>query len=118
MRHGPPGSGSGRGGRALPPGGNAPTARRRGDDFNDDDPSLEGLDPEGPSPEDLERFGDEFRTCPECKSLVYDQAAVCQACGHAFAESPHAGIPPWALVVAVLLVLVFVAFILAGIPIP
>ncbi len=66
-----------------------------------------GDDPEGPSSEDLERFGDEFRTCPECGSLVYDQAEVCQACGHVFGGDER-GVPMWAIVVTAMLLLVLV----------
>jgi hypothetical protein len=39
---------------------------------------------EDPSPEDMERFGGVTRTCPECKSEVYDDAEICHECGHAF----------------------------------
>lgn len=61
-------------------------------------------DGEGPSEADLERFGDEYRTCPECGSLVYDQSELCQACGHAFGAR-ETTIPIWAIVtVGVLLV--------------
>lgn len=67
----------------------------------------EGLDPDGPSAEDLDRFGDEFKRCPECKSLVYDQSEMCQACGYAFEREPK-GIPPWAVVVVVLVLIAFV----------
>ncbi|MFG0327272.1 MAG: hypothetical protein ACF8SC_08430 [Phycisphaerales bacterium JB037] len=77
-----------------------------------DDLDLEeGLDPEGPSAEDLSRFGDEFVTCPECGASVYDQAEMCHRCGHAMSREPG-GVPRWALVVSVIvliaLVLVFV----------
>ncbi len=65
-------------------------------------------DPEGPSEADLERFGDEFRTCPECSSLVYDQSDICQACGYVFVRD-ETGLPKW--VVAVILV-VLAAFVL------
>ncbi len=64
-------------------------------------------DPEGPSSEDLERFGDEYRTCPECGSLVYDQAEVCQACGHVFGQE-SGGVPMWAIVVTAMLLLLLV----------
>lgn len=46
----------------------------------------EDLDPEGPSLDDLERFGDPFVTCPECGSLVADEAELCQACGHVMGD--------------------------------
>ena len=38
---------------------------------------------EGPSPEDLRRFGEEAETwgyCPECGAKVYDDADVCPKC--------------------------------------
>ncbi len=52
----------------------------RGADDRDWDLS-EGLDPEGPSAHDLDRFGSELRTCPNCKSTIYDQAEMCPECG-------------------------------------
>ena len=42
----------------------------------------EGLDPEGPSAEDLDRFGSEYRRCASCGASFYDQATVCPSCGH------------------------------------
>ncbi|MCB9846150.1 MAG: hypothetical protein H6811_09220 [Phycisphaeraceae bacterium] len=68
---------------------------------------LEAIDPEGPSAEDLERFGDEFRTCPECGSLVYDQSEICQACGHAF-EEKDAPVSRWWIAAVVVVLLAFV----------
>lgn len=38
-------------------------------------------DYEGPSEDDIQRFGADFVTCPNCSSDVYDQAAVCPTCG-------------------------------------
>ena len=37
-------------------------------------------DPEGPSDDDLERFGSEYITCPHCGEDVYDQIDVCPNC--------------------------------------
>lgn len=71
-------------------------------DYDDD------LDPQGPSREDMERFGDEFVTCPECGSLVYDQAEVCQACGRALHDEPK-GTPMWAIGIGAGLVAAMVA---------
>jgi len=62
---------------------------------------------EGPSESDLERFGSEFRECPSCGSLVYDQAEICQACGHAFMRR-DSGLPVWAIVAGVLVIAAFV----------
>lgn len=72
----------------------------------DDEPSFdEGLDPEGPSAADLERFGDEFITCPSCGADVYDQATSCARCGHVLlGEKPRTtSIGVWVIVVLVLI---------------
>lgn len=39
-----------------------------------------------PTDADIERFGGVTRTCPECKTEVYDDAEVCWKCGHAFSR--------------------------------
>lgn len=68
-------------------------------------------DPDGPSEADIERFGSEFKTCPDCGDEVYDQAEFCTACNHAFegADEPS-GIPMWAMLIAALLLIAFVLF--------
>jgi hypothetical protein len=38
---------------------------------------------EGPSCDDLDRFGSDTVTCPECGEEVYYDAAICPQCGHA-----------------------------------
>lgn len=63
-------------------------------------------DPEGPSSADLDRFGDQFVTCPECGSLVYDEAEICQACGRALTQ-PERSLPLWAWVALGLALLTF-----------
>lgn len=81
------------------------TTRRRNHDEDDD------LDPEGPSADDLARFGDEFITCPSCKHSMYDQAELCPHCGHAM-ESPPARVPIWVMITAVaMLGLLLLAFL-------
>ncbi len=77
-----------------------------------DDPDIgEGLDPDGPSAEDLDRFGDEFITCPNCHKSVYDQTEMCPYCGHAMMDtSSRANL--WVIVVAVILLVVFLLVIL------
>ena len=35
---------------------------------------------EGPSSEDLDRFGDDTAHCPECGAEIWDQAEVCPKC--------------------------------------
>ncbi len=74
--------------------------------YDDPDFESEGLDPEGPSRADLERFGDEFRACPECGADVYDQAEICPRCGYAFEHRSTA--PVWVLVVAIFVLITFV----------
>jgi len=63
---------------------NDPSSWGGGDTGDSDDRDWdlsEGLDPEGPSAEDLDQFGDELDTCPNCKSTIYDQAEMCPECG-------------------------------------
>ena len=38
-------------------------------------------DSEGPSAADLDRFGGETHTCPDCRAEVYDGASICPHCG-------------------------------------
>ena len=60
---------------------------------------------EEPSSEDLERFSDVTRTCPECKGEVHDDAEICYHCGHVFGESSLMTVPPWVIATACLSVL-------------
>lgn len=75
-------------------------------------------DDDGPSAEDLERFGGETRTCPECKKEVFDDTEICYHCGHAFMRTA-AGTPgkskTWVIVTVVVLVLLFVYFAIGGV---
>ncbi|MDX9912663.1 MAG: zinc-ribbon domain-containing protein [Phycisphaerales bacterium] len=64
------------------------------------DDELEDLDPEGPSADDLERFGSEFHTCPNCGAEVYDQAEVCPKCLTPMNATPSRGMPTWAIFAA------------------
>lgn len=77
----------------------------------DDYELSEGLDPDGPSAEDLDRFGDETRTCPHCGSEVWDQAKDCHVCGEEI-DAPPKGQPPlpmwaWITLFVVLMLLLF-----------
>ncbi len=47
----------------------------------------EGLDPEGPSGSDLDRFGDELTSCKRCGGSMYDQAEICPHCGELVVET-------------------------------
>lgn len=58
---------------------------------------------EGPSAEDIARFGDVTVRCRECGTELYDDVAVCWNCGRAVGGSDESrGMPWWALVAAVL----------------
>ena len=70
----------------------------------------EGLDPQGPSAEDLDRFGSEFTQCPSCGKDIYDQAEVCPHCGQAV-EDKSARPPLWALIVLAIVVFVVLFFL-------
>jgi uncharacterized paraquat-inducible protein A len=72
---------------------------------------AEGLDPEGPSAADLDRFGDELIPCPACKAQIYDQSEFCPRCGHVL-EAPARTLPLWAVGLVVLLVGVLLMWML------
>ncbi|MFN0010396.1 MAG: hypothetical protein ACKVS8_02000 [Phycisphaerales bacterium] len=69
---------------------------------------------EGPSADDIERFGDVTRTCPECHKEVFDDAEVCYHCGHAFSRAPSKGLPRWAIVTAGVVLAAFLLMLLSG----
>ena len=77
--------------------------------------SSRGSRDEGPSDDDIERFGDVTRTCPECRKQVFDDAAVCYHCGHAF-EEPEGGRGrgKWVMITIVVLIVVFVVAVFSG----
>lgn len=72
----------------------------------------EGLDPEGPSAEDLDRFGGETRTCPHCASEVWDQAVRCHVCGEEIDRPPHDATPPLPMWAWIALFFILAAFLL------
>jgi len=57
-------------------------------EFDQDWDLAEGLDPDGPSAVDLDRFGSEVDPCPNCGAMIYDQAEVCHQCGFYLGETP------------------------------
>jgi ribosomal protein L37E len=63
---------------------------------------AEGLDPEGPSGSDLDRFGDEMIQCPHCGRQIYDQAELCPHCGMAIERAPGR-VPAWTIAVVVVM---------------
>lgn len=42
--------------------------------------NRQGPEDEGPSEEDLRRFGDDSAFCPDCGAEIWDQADVCPKC--------------------------------------
>jgi len=70
----------------------------------------EGLDPEGPSGADLDRFGDELTPCRHCGKHIYDQAEICPHCGGYVVESSKT-ISVWSLA-GVLLLIVLLLFLI------
>lgn len=71
---------------------------------------AEGLDPEGPSAADLDRFGGELSTCEHCGAEIYDQAPVCPVCGLNTGE-PERTLSLWVVLltcVCIVLLLLFV----------
>lgn len=75
-------------------------------------------DDDGPSQEDIERFGDVTRTCPECKKDVFDESALCYHCGHALVGTT-AGSPTknkiWVFITVLILIAIFVFAALRGV---
>lgn len=75
-------------------------------------------DDDGPSPEDIERFGSVTRTCPECRKEVFDDTAICYHCGHAFertAEGSAGSGKRWAVITGIILIVIFLFFALSGV---
>jgi hypothetical protein len=79
--------------------------------------SRPDADDDGPLAQDLERFGGETKTCPECKKEVYDDTAVCYHCGWAF-EGEAAGAPAKpkksVIIVVSLVIAAFLFWLLRG----
>ncbi len=72
------------------------------------DPRRDEID-EGPSAEDIERFGSATVACPKCEAEVYDDAAMCWKCGHAL-STPDKPLPGWIILVAMLMIILIVVF--------
>lgn len=82
-------------------------AKRRKAVSGDVVPSIRPPKPEldeGPSAEDIERFGDVTQRCPNCDTELFDDVAVCWNCGHALSDSRSSGPSRWTIVVVVLVV--------------
>ena len=63
---------------------------------------------EGPSPEDIEAFGDVTRECPKCKAEMYDDVEICWKCGHILSRADTPGNPKWVVAVAVVVLAVII----------
>lgn len=77
--------------------------------YDGDLTEFDELDPEGPSVDDLERFGDATVSCPSCGTEMYDQATICPTCGTPVGTGERSGLPPWAVFAAGALLLAFFA---------
>ncbi len=85
-------------------------AARRGDVVNRS-PATDAFD-EGPSDDDLDRFGGVTQSCWRCGTELYDDATVCGNCLSSVGPScgPRMGTPVWAIVVGVVLAIVVAAW--------
>ena len=67
---------------------------------------------EGPSDDDLDRFGGVTQTCWRCGTELYDDATVCWNCQASVGpgSGSRRGTPVWVIVVGVLLALLVAAW--------
>ena len=70
---------------------------------------AEGLDPEGPSADDLDTFGGEMSPCAHCGREFYDQSSQCPYCGNLTTE-PEQKLSLWVVLIALALVVMLVMF--------
>lgn len=63
---------------------------------------------EGPSCADIERFGGDEITCPECGAEVYYDAAFCHECGNVMEDRTAGASKKWIGVAAAIALLSFV----------
>lgn len=73
-------------------------------------------DDDGPSPDDIERFGDVTRPCPSCGKHISDQAQQCHWCGE-WVSTPREVVRMSTLnkIIVALLIMVFVLAVLVRI---
>lgn len=66
-----------------------------------DEPDL------GPTPDDIRRFSDVTRKCPNCGQETFDDALQCHQCGHAFGDGSPESQPVSKVVIVVALIIIF-----------
>lgn len=73
---------------------------------------------EGPSLDDLNRFGSDEAFCPECGAEIYDQAEFCPHCkspigGNTLRRHPeaHAFQKRWIMLIAIIVLLAFLLMV-------
>jgi hypothetical protein len=63
---------------------------------------------EGPSCDDLARFGGDEITCPECDTEVYYDATFCHECGYVLEDKSAGGPKKWIGIAAGIALISFV----------
>lgn len=89
----------------------APRLASRMAGYDDEHEAFDELDPEGPSADDIARFDRDTEGCPACGTEVYDEAAVCPACGELL-TTETTKTRPLTIIVVVLILAAFVWFLL------
>jgi hypothetical protein len=91
-------------------------AKRRKAVAGDVVPSIRPPRPEfdeGPSDEDIERFGDVTQRCSECGTELYDDVAICWQCGTPVGSGPRSAADSVRARLAIgIVILIIVAFVL------
>lgn len=89
----------------------AKRAEARRGDVLDHAPEF-GLPDDGPSDDDLDRFGSVTQNCWRCGTELYDDATVCWNCQASVGPGggPRRGVPVWAIVAGVALAVVIAAW--------
>lgn len=91
-------------------------AKRRKAVSGDVVPSIRPPAPEvddGPSEEDIERFGGVTQRCPECDTELFDDVAVCWNCGHVLSAARSPSTSRWVTIIVVLVVIaIFIVWVL------
>ena len=70
-------------------------------------------DDDNPRLEDIEQFNDATRDCPKCGATLHDDVDLCWKCGHALMARDEKGLPTWALITAVVLLLAIVLLVIS-----